>query len=57
MSLITSLSTDVQGTLVLALVWPAGLPPGFRFYTQYWIPDPVGPQGFAASNGLSGTTP
>ena len=33
------------------------LPPGFTHYFQFWIADPAGPYGFAASNGLAGTTP
>ena len=55
--LIFGLPTNAHGTLALSATWPSGLPSGFTFYTQYWIPDPAGPAGFAASNGLAGTTP
>ena len=55
--LIFGLSTNAHGTLALSATWPSGLPSGFTFYTQYWIPDAAGPAGFAASNGLAGTTP
>jgi len=55
--LIAGLATTAHGTLTLVSTWPSGLPSGFTFYSQYWIADPAGPAGFAASNGLSGTTP
>ncbi|RKY18993.1 MAG: hypothetical protein DRQ55_11830 [Planctomycetota bacterium] len=51
------LSTDGAGELVILDTWPAGIPSGLSFFAQHWITDPVGPQGFAASNGLQGTTP
>jgi hypothetical protein len=51
------LPTNAHGSLALSATWPAGLPPGFSFYTQYWIPDAASPAGLAASNGLAGTTP
>lgn len=38
-------------------LWPPGIPSGFTVYFQYWIVDTAGPQGFAASNAVSGTTP
>jgi len=37
--------------------WPAGVPSGFSLFYQHWIPDPSGPRGFTASNGLRGTSP
>jgi len=55
--LIFGLPTNAHGTLMLSSTWPSGLPSGFTFYTQYWIPDSAGPAGLAASNGLSGKTP
>jgi hypothetical protein len=55
--LIFGLSTNAHGTVSLSSTWPFGLPSGFMFLTQYWITDSAGPAGFAASNGLSGTTP
>jgi hypothetical protein len=55
--LIFGLATNAHGSLTLNATWPNGLPSGFTFFTQYWIPDSAGPAGFAASNGLAGTTP
>ena len=55
--LIFGLPTSAQGTLSLNATWPNGLPSGFAFVCQFWIPDPAGPAGLAASNGLIGTTP
>ncbi len=28
-----------------------------QLYLQYWIEDPAGPSGFAASNAIKGTVP
>jgi hypothetical protein len=55
--LIFGLVTGSNGELDLSSPWPSGLPPGFTIVFQYWVSDPAGPQGFSASNGLSGTTP
>lgn len=54
---IFALPTGPAGTIGLAGTWPTGLPSGFSTYFQWWIVDPTGPFGFAASNGLSATTP
>jgi hypothetical protein len=51
------LPIDAAGVHELDLTWPAGVPRGITPWFQHWIPDPAGPAGFAASNGLSGTTP
>lgn len=48
---------DAQGMATASATWPAGVPPNSTFYSQWWIQDPGGAMGFAASNGLSGTTP
>lgn len=53
--LISGLATDASGGLVLGTTWPAGVPAGLTFYLQGWIADAGAPQGFAATNGLSGT--
>ena len=45
------------GIFGLPFVMPGVVPSGFTFYVQYWLPDDAGPQGFAASNAVSGTTP
>jgi hypothetical protein len=54
--MIPGLSTG-GGSLVLNGTWPPGLPAGVTVTLQFWILDPVGPVGFAASNALLGTTP
>ncbi|HZM00602.1 MAG TPA: VCBS repeat-containing protein [Planctomycetota bacterium] len=50
------LPLDGLGSLDLGFVWPASLPAGIDFYLQHWLPDAGGPAGFAASNGLRGTS-
>ncbi|MHC5209799.1 MAG: FG-GAP repeat domain-containing protein [Planctomycetota bacterium] len=51
------LATDAGGNLALAGTWPPGVPSGTTVWFQTWIADAGGPAGFAASNGVSGTTP
>jgi hypothetical protein len=51
------LDTGPQGLIQLPAIFPPGAPPGFRFWMQYWIADPVAPKGFAASNAVVATTP
>lgn len=53
----TGLNTNSSGGLTLSGTWPSGVPSGTTYYFQYWIFDPLGPQGFAASNAISGITP
>lgn len=55
--LITGLPTGALGELSLVAPWPPGIPSGFSIYMQVWLPDPAGPQGFAATNAVKGTTP
>ncbi len=55
--LIQNLPTGPTGSLPLTAPWPGGVPPGFRFFFQYWISDPGAGGGSAASNGLTGLTP
>ena len=45
------------GTLAFGFGWPVGVPPGFGTWYQAWVQDAGGPSGFAASNGVVGTTP
>lgn len=45
------------GSIVFTAPWPAVIPPGFTVYYQFWFKDAGAVQGFAASNGLSGTAP
>ncbi|RKY16446.1 MAG: hypothetical protein DRQ55_17990 [Planctomycetota bacterium] len=51
------LAIDGAGEIALSSFWPANVPSAFTTYFQYWIPDATGVQGFAASNGVSATTP
>jgi hypothetical protein len=51
------LSTDFFGKAAFGGLWPAGVPSGFTTYFQWWIQDPAGPQGYAASNAVAGTAP
>jgi hypothetical protein len=51
------LNTGAQGQIELPASFPSGAPAGFQFWMQYWIFDPAGPKGFAASNGVVATTP
>jgi hypothetical protein len=51
------LPTGPAGALSIRTTWPASLPTDFEVFVQYWISDPVGPKGFAASIGLRATMP
>jgi hypothetical protein len=55
--LISGLPTDGTGSTLVSAPWPAGFPSAFSTWYQFWIIDPAGPSGFAASNALQGTTP
>jgi len=52
-----TLPTDSSGSLAINGTVPAGAPSGADLYFQYWIIDPAGPFGKAASNGLQATLP
>ncbi|HEX5009554.1 MAG TPA: hypothetical protein VFY71_04060 [Planctomycetota bacterium] len=54
---LSGLPTDKHGQFLLSTPFPSGVPSGFSLWFQYWISDPAGPKGFAASNGAHGTTP
>ena len=49
--------TDGSGTLSGTTTWPEGVPSGTELYVQFWIVDPGGPVGLAASNALRATAP
>ena len=49
-------TAGVPSTVVLNSILPVGTPVGTQFYLQFWIPDPAGPEGLAASNAIQGTT-
>jgi DNA-binding beta-propeller fold protein YncE len=53
---ILPLLTNGAGQLDIELFWSAGVPPGIDLFLQYWIIDPGGPSGFAASNAIVRTT-
>jgi hypothetical protein len=50
------LATNPAGALTLPFTWPTGVPAGASLYFQMWISDSGALAGFAASNGLKGTT-
>ena len=52
-----ALPDAIGEALSLPFHMPVVVPSGFTFYMQYWFADAGAPQGFAASNALSGTTP
>jgi hypothetical protein len=54
---VSGIPLDTAGDVVISDTWPTGVSTGFVSYFQFWIPDPGGPSGFAASNAVSGTTP
>jgi hypothetical protein len=54
-NLVVPLTTSGAGSIALPTTWPAGIPGGTTIVLQYWIADPAGPFGAAASNGLLGT--
>ena len=54
---VLGLVTDAVGNLVLTVPWPSTMAPGAILYFQYWVVDPNGPQGLAASNGLAAIPP
>ena len=55
--LVAGLPTGAKGVIDLPSTWPLGIPSGFTFYEQYWLKDPAGVAGFAASNAIKGVTP
>lgn len=54
---IEPVTVDALGQHLMHLTWPVGIAPEQTFYIQGWIPDPAGPHGFSATNGLSLITP
>lgn len=55
--IVAGIPTDGSGGWSLSSPWPAGVPSGFVIYWQSWFADAGGPVGFAASNGVSSTSP
>lgn len=54
---VIKLASGASGELSLNGAWPVNFPSGTTLYFQFWIADPAGPIGFAASNALEATTP
>lgn len=54
--LLPGLAIDSSGQQSINATWPAGIPAGVPIWFQHWVSDPAGPAGFAASNGIQGTT-
>jgi hypothetical protein len=54
--ILAAMPIDGNGDLVVAGTWPTGIPAGVPLWMQYWVRDPSDPEGFAASNGITGTT-
>ena len=50
--IIPGLFVGGAGEVVLPAVWPPGIPAGTGILMQAWIPDVLGPAGFAASNAI-----
>ncbi len=51
------LPIDGQGALAVPFPWLSGAPAGFELFYQYWLQDPAGPVGWAASNAVRSTAP
>ncbi|MBK6941568.1 MAG: hypothetical protein IPH13_15430 [Planctomycetes bacterium] len=49
---LTGLTTDATGKLVLSLTWPVGLPAGLKMYLQVWVVDAGAPFGVSGTNAL-----
>jgi hypothetical protein len=54
---VVPLPLDGTGAVSVPFTFPIGVPEGTQLWFQAWIPDPAGPKGFAASNGLLATVP
>ena len=55
-NIVAPVPTGPQGQISLPGSLPATLFPGVTFYLQFWVVDPTGPYGFAASNAYSMTS-
>ena len=53
---VAAVATDATGAVTISGSLPSSSSPGATLFLQYWIRDAAGPQGWAASNGLSLTT-
>jgi len=55
--LVLPLPTGAAGNASAAAAWPDPSASGLELHWQAWVPDPGGPFGFAASNGLRSVAP
>ena len=55
--LVIPFATDPTGTARLQMVWPAGVAAGIDLFAQAWVLDAAAPQGLAATNAVTTTTP
>jgi len=55
--IIPALPLDGSGATTFSFAWVPGIPTGVSLFAQGWLPDALGPVGFAASNGVQGTAP
>jgi hypothetical protein len=49
--------TNAAGSIAISVTWPPGVPSGFSMWMQFWMVDPAGPAGCAASGAIAATTP
>jgi len=54
---VVSRTVSAAGTVDITASVPAKLTTGRKLFVQFWIQDPNGPAGWAASNALKGTAP
>jgi hypothetical protein len=57
LDLLRAVQTDGTGSFLLTANWPPEVPHRTTAYFQFWMVDPGGPKGFAASNALAATSP
>ena len=55
--LLAGFGTGAKGKIELPGTWPTGLASGFTIWAQWWIVDPAGAKGLAASNVVAGKVP
>lgn len=51
------LPLNAAGAISVPFTWVPGVPSGVDLWWQAWMPDPAGPFGFSATNGVRSTTP
>jgi hypothetical protein len=56
-AILMGIPVDPDGSMAGSFDWPDDVPTGFELYLQFWIEDPQGAHGVAASNGLRMVAP